>query len=267
MLNSIGLANPGAEAVLREKLPWIRDHLSGLPVILSVAGNTPDQYRRTVEILERGEGFEGFELNLSCPNDAKHDGFPFALDPDAIQQVVGGVRAVTRRPLWVKLAPNAPVLETAIRAAESAGADGLTLVNTLPALSFDLSNGRAVLGAGPGGMSGPALLPVGVHAVWNASKVTRLPLIGVGGVASGEDACQYLLAGASLVQVGTASFWDPRAAGRVASELRRVEVARGLDSVSELIGAGRLDGDVDVPADAPKGGGEEPSTRLVHDRG
>jgi len=256
MMNSIGLANPGAHAVLKEKLPWIRDHLSGLPVFVSVAGNRADHYLETVEILEAGEGFVGFELNLSCPNDTKLDGFPFALDPDAIHHVVERVRKATPRPLLVKLAPNAPVLEPAIRAAESAGADGLTLVNTLPGLIFDPETHRSVLGAGPGGMSGPALLPVGVHAVWSAFQRTRLPLVGAGGVASGEDALQYLLAGASLVQVGTASFWDPRAAARVAGELGRYGAARGIQSAEELVGAGR----VDRPHDPSPGKGVGPPT-------
>jgi dihydroorotate dehydrogenase (NAD+) catalytic subunit len=242
MLNSVGLANPGAHAALREKLPWMRDHLEGLQVFVSVAGNSPDEYLRTVEILERGDGFLGFELNLSCPNDTKQGAFPFALDPDAIHQVVEKVRAATGRVLLVKLAPNAPVLEPAIRAAESTGADGLTLVNTLPGLAFDPETRRPLLGAGPGGMSGPALLPVGVHAVWSASRLTRLPLLGAGGVARGADAVQYLLAGATLVQVGTASFWDPRAAGRVAKELRTFGSTKGLRSVEDLVGAGIVEG-------------------------
>lgn len=267
MLNSVGLTNPGALAVLREKLPWIRDHLAELPVFLSVAGNTLDQYVRTVEILEGGTGFVGFELNLSCPNDAKQGAFPFALDPDAVQQVVGRARSVTPRPLLVKLAPNAPVLEPVIQAAESEGADGLTLVNTLPALAFDPETRRPVLGAGPGGMSGPALLPIGVHAVWSASRLTRLPLVGVGGVASGEDALQYLLAGASLVQVGTASFWDPRAAGRVAEELRRYGVSHGIRSVAELVGAGEVGSE---PTPSSRTGDEGPGAsleRVGHGRG
>jgi len=235
MVNSIGLANPGASRVLREKLPWIRDHLAGTQVFVSVAGHTPEEYFRVVEILESGPGFLGFELNLSCPNDSRRGGLPFALDPEAVAQVVGGVRGRTDRPLLVKLAPNTPDLGPVVRAAESQGADGLTLVNTLPGLILDPESRRPVLGAGPGGVSGPALRAVGVHAVWTAAKLTRLPLVGVGGVATGTDAVQYLLAGASLVQVGTASFWDPRSAGRVVEGLRRFGQGRRIASVVELV--------------------------------
>jgi dihydroorotate dehydrogenase (NAD+) catalytic subunit len=237
MVNSVGLANPGAEAVLREKLPWIRDHLNGTRVFVSVAGHTPREFYRVVEILERGEGFLGFELNLSCPNDARRSGLPFSLDAEALAEVVEGVRGLTSRPLLVKLAPNVADLAPIVRAAEEAGADGLTLVNTLPGLVLDPRTRRPLLGAGPGGVSGPALRAVGVHAVWEARRATRLPLVGVGGIGEGDDALQYLLAGASLVQVGTASFWDPRSAQRVAKQLERFGREQGVERVTALVGA------------------------------
>ncbi|MEX0856078.1 MAG: dihydroorotate dehydrogenase [Gemmatimonadota bacterium] len=252
MINSVGLANPGARAVLAEKLPWIRDHLADVPVFVSVAGHTPEEFWEVVEILEGGAGFAGFEINLSCPNDTRRDGFPFALDPEAVDKVLRGVRERTARPVLAKLAAHAPVLGPVIRSAESAGANGLTLVNTLPGLAFDLETRSPVLGAGPGGVSGPGLLPVGVHTTWSAARLTSLPLLGVGGISRGEDACQYLLAGASLVQVGTASFWDPRAGGRVASELHRIGRSSGIQSVTEWIGGG-LPPVADPPADAQGG--------------
>lgn len=240
MLNSVGLANPGAHAVLGEKLPWLRDHLDGTVVFVSVAGHSAEEYLQVVEILDDGPGFAGFELNLSCPNDTRRSGLPFALDPEALVRVVSGVRARTRRPLLVKLAPNTPELEPVVIAAEEAGADGLTLVNTLPGLVLDPNRGTPLVGAGSGGVSGPALRAAGVHAVQSAARYTELPLVGVGGIGGGYDALQYLRAGASLVQVGTASFWDPRTAERVVRELRRFGRSRGIGGVSELVGSRRL---------------------------
>ncbi len=240
MLNSIGLANPGARKVREEKLPWLRDHLPGVQVLVSVAGHTPEEYLNIVEILDDADGFLGFELNLSCPNDTRRGGLPFALDPEALAPVVEGVRARTERPILVKLAPNAPDLTPIVRAAEEAGADGLTLVNTLPGLVLNPRTRRPTLGAGAGGMSGPALRAVGVHAVWRARQATALPIIGVGGIRKGEDAIQYFLAGASLVQVGTASFWDPRSAPRVDREIRRFARRTGVKALSEWVGAARM---------------------------
>jgi dihydroorotate dehydrogenase (NAD+) catalytic subunit len=246
MMNSVGLANPGADAVLAEKLPWIRDNLSELHVFVSVAGHSPEEYFRIVEILDRGPGFLGFEINLSCPNDTRRSGLPFALDPEALGTVLRGVRERTDRPILAKLAPHTPDLTPVVAAAEAAGANGLTLVNTLPGLRFDTGTGAPVLGAGPGGVSGPALLPVGVHAVWRASQATGLPLVGVGGIACPDDALQYFLAGASLVQIGTASFWDPRAAVRVAEQMHQIGRRRGAVRMADLVGAGRV-------ASAPRG--------------
>jgi dihydroorotate dehydrogenase (NAD+) catalytic subunit len=236
MINSVGLANPGAEAVRAHKLPWIRDHLKGTPVFVSVAGHAVREYLEVVQILEGAEGFLGFELNLSCPNDTQRGSLPFALDPQALSEVVSGVRRLTDRPLLVKLAPNTPDLAPVIRAAEEAGANGLTLVNTLPGLVLDPRTRRAAVGAGAGGVSGPALRAIGVHAVWRARQNTTLPLVGVGGIATAEDAVQYLLAGASLLQMGTASFWDPRSAERVTKSLRQFGRDERIPHLRELVG-------------------------------
>jgi dihydroorotate dehydrogenase (NAD+) catalytic subunit len=240
MVNSVGLANPGVEAVRREKLPWIRDHLRETRVFLSVAGHAPGEYAQVVGRLDDADGFVGYELNLSCPNDARRGGLPFALDPEALAAVVADVRRITRRPLLVKLAPNTPDLAPVVQAAEESGADGLTLVNTLPGLVLDPRTRKAALGAGAGGMSGPALRAVGVHATWRASRLTALPLVGVGGVTSAEDAVQYFLAGASLVQIGTASFWDPRSAERVASQVRRFAREVGVGSMEAWVGTAQV---------------------------
>lgn len=226
MLNSVGLTNPGAEGVRDRDLPWLREHLSRPWVFVSVAGHTPGEYARIVETLDGAEGFLGYEVNLSCPNDNRVEGRPFALDPEAVRDVMNRIRERTDRPVLAKLAPNDPGLSDTVRVAEEAGADGVTLVNTLPGLVLDPGSGQPRLGAGGGGMSGPALRPVGVRAVAEATGVTSLPILGVGGIASVSDALEYLGAGASLVQVGTASFADPRAAVRIVASLEK-RVARG----------------------------------------
>ena len=237
MLNSVGLANPGLERVCSEKLPWMREHLSGMQVLVSVAGHVPDQYWRIVEGLESVGGFLGYELNLSCPNDTRLGGLPFALDPEALRGVVEGARRLTDRPLLVKLAPNVPDIGPVAEAAEGAGADGLTLVNTMPGLIIDVESRRAALGAGSGGLSGPALRAVGVHAVHRARSCTSVPLLGVGGVTEAGDALQYLLAGASLVQIGTATFADPRSAQRVVKGIARYGAKMGVADIQDQIGA------------------------------
>jgi dihydroorotate dehydrogenase (NAD+) catalytic subunit len=220
MLNSIGLANPGAHAVVRDKLPWLARNLSRCRVLVSVAGHRVEEYQEVVEILDQGEGFVGFELNLSCPNDTERGSLPFALDPEALARVLEACRARTQRPLVVKLAPNDPSLPATAHRAQEAGADGITLVNTLPGRILH-RDGQPVLGARQGGVSGPALRPVGLQAVAAVREVVGIPLIGVGGILTAQHAREYLHAGASLVQMGTASFAAPRQPVRVARELQR----------------------------------------------
>ena len=238
MVNSVGLANPGVERVKAEKLPWLASRLRRAQVFVSVAGHAVDDYCEIVEHLEPETGFLGFELNLSCPN-IPLNGVPFALDTEMLAAVVARVRGVTARPLLVKLAPNSPDIGAAAEAAEAAGGDGVTLVNTMPGMVIDPETRRPRLGAGCGGLSGPALLAVGVHAVWQARRRVRAPLVGVGGVRGHRDCIQYLLAGASLVQVGTATFADPRAAERIVRGLRVYGRRRGIGAVAELVGAVR----------------------------
>ena len=237
MLNSVGLANPGLERVCSEKLPWMREHLASIQVLVSVAGHTTEEYWRIVEGLESVGGFLGYELNLSCPNDTRLGGLPFALDPEALRGVVEGARKLTDRPLLVKLAPNVPDIGPVAEAAEDAGADGITLVNTMPGLVIDVASRAAALGAGSGGLYGPALRAVGVHAVHRARACTSIPLLGVGGITDADDAIQYLLAGASLVQIGTATFADPRAAQKVGKGIARYGEKMGVEKIQDLIGA------------------------------
>jgi dihydroorotate dehydrogenase (NAD+) catalytic subunit len=236
MINSIGLANPGLDKVRAEKLPWIRANLRRAKVFVSVAGRSAKDYWTVIEGLDGEDGFVGFELNLSCPNDMRLER-PFALDPDAVAEVTAGAKKRTQRPVLIKLAPNDPDLASTVRRAESAGADGLTLVNTLPGMALDSGKKRPVLGAGQGGLSGPGLRGTGLLAVATARKSVSIPLVGVGGIGAANDALEYMLAGASLVQIGTASFADPRTAERVVSELGRWVAARKL-KVDDLIGAG-----------------------------
>lgn len=237
MLNSVGLANPGLERVCSEKLPWMTEHLSGIQVFVSVAGHIPDEYWRIIEGLESVGGFLGYELNLSCPNDTRLGGIPFALDPEALCGVVEGARKLTDRPLLVKLAPNVPDIGPVAEAAEDAGADGLTLVNTMPGLVIDVASRSAALGAGSGGLSGPALRAVAVHAVHRARTCTSTTLLGVGGITTAEDAIQYLLAGASLIQIGTATFADPRVAQTVVTGIAQYVEKTRVENVQDLIGA------------------------------
>lgn len=240
MLNSIGLANVGLERFRTEKLPWLRDHLHSARVLVNVAGATVDDYIAVVDGLEDEEGFVAYELNVSCPN-VKEGGAAFCARRELLEEVVGAVRGRTRRPLVVKLAPNLPDIGTTAAVAADAGADGLTLINTFPGLLFDLETRMPVLGAGAGGVSGPAVLPMGVHAVWQARQRVDLPIIGVGGIRAGADAVQYFLAGASLVEIGTATFADPRAPLRVLRELQTYGTRHGVHDLRELIGAGRMD--------------------------
>lgn len=237
MINSVGLANPGVDAVRDEKLPWIRERVRRAKVLVNVAGHTVGEFVEVIDALDGEEGFLGYELNVSCPNDRRVDGLPFGLDTEALARVVSAARETTDRPLVVKLAPNVPDMAATARAAAAAGADGLTLVNTMPGLLLDPETGRPRLGAGSGGVSGPALRPVGVHAVWRAREAVEIPLVGVGGIRTAGDALQYILAGASLVQVGTASFADPRTAHRVVNGLAEHGRRRGVARVADLVGA------------------------------
>ncbi|MCI0436998.1 MAG: dihydroorotate dehydrogenase [Gemmatimonadetes bacterium] len=241
MLNSIGLANAGLAEVSAEKLPWLAGRLRTARVIVNVAGATTAEFETIVGTLDAADGFSAFELNVSCPN-VERGGAIFGTREDLLAEVVRRCRAATRRPLIVKLAPNVPDIGHMAHVAESEGADGITLINTFPGLLFDVDSRRPVLGAGTGGVSGPAILPMGVHAVAQARSRVTVPILGVGGIRTGRDAVQYLLAGASLVQVGTASFADPGAAARVLSGLTRYGDARSMADVRDLVGAGRLGG-------------------------
>jgi dihydroorotate dehydrogenase (NAD+) catalytic subunit len=233
MINSVGLQNIGARAFVREKLPELRS--LGTPVFANVFGYSVEDYAEVVRILENAEGLAGYELNVSCPN-TKHGGIFFSSDPLLLAEVVAAVRAKIQRPLIVKLSPNVARIEPLAKAAADAGADAISLVNTFVALTIDPHTRRPRLGAGFGGLSGPAIKPIALRIVYEAAQAVKIPIIGLGGIATGSDAAEFLIAGASAVEVGTASFWDPQAPLRVARELGRFLEQEGISRVTDLVG-------------------------------
>ena len=224
MINSVGLANPGLERVKSTYVPWLATHLTDTRKLVNVVGSAAEDYAQVVAELDAcahsvgDAAIDAFELNVSCPN-VKAGGMEFGADPESLRTVIQLARAATRRPLFVKLSPMLPDIARTAKIAVDAGADGLTLVNTVPGLAIDVERRRPILGFGSGGVSGPGLLPVGVLATWRASRAVNVPIIGIGGVSSGTDALQYMMAGASLVGVGTAAMRDPRAPKRIVKEL------------------------------------------------
>lgn len=236
MINAVGLANPGLEVARSNDIPWLAANVRKARVIVNVVGSAIEDFSTVVAGLDAADGIDAFELNVSCPN-VKAGGMEFGADSAALSALIARARSETRRPLFVKLSPTLPNVADAARVAADAGADGLTLINTIPGLVVDVSTRRPALGFGTGGISGPGLLPVGVLAMWKVSRAVRLPLMGVGGVVRGTDAIQYILAGATLVGVGTAALRDPRAPERIAGEIRDWCDSNGVSSVSQIIGS------------------------------
>jgi dihydroorotate dehydrogenase (NAD+) catalytic subunit len=236
MINAVGLANPGLASVMQEDLPWLSEHLRATRVIVNVIGNALEDFAEVVAALDTFDRVDAFELNVSCPN-VKAGGMEFGADRTTLTDLIARARARTSKPLFVKLSPVLPSIADTARVAVDAGADGLTLINTIPGLAIDIETRRPALGFGSGGISGPGLLPVGVLAVWKVSRAVKAPVIGVGGVTRGSDAIQYLMAGASLVGVGTAALRDPRTPDRILAEMKAWLRARGVRSVSEIIGS------------------------------
>jgi len=237
MINAVGLANPGMESVKREHLGYMADRHPGTRVLVNVIGFAIEEFAQVITHLDDLPGHDGYELNVSCPN-TKAGGLEFGADPAALRAVVSSARAVTRRPLFVKLSPALGAsLVPAAEQAMAAGADGLTLVNTMPGLVIDVARRRPRLGFGSGGVSGSALLPVGVLATWRVSRaLPSVPLCGLGGVSTAEDAVQYILAGATLVGVGTAALRDPRAPERIVRHLTRWCEQHGVSDIMSLRG-------------------------------
>lgn len=233
MINSIGLQNIGVRAFAKEKLPALAP--LNTAVIANVFGYETADYVEVVRVLEDHAVLAAYELNVSCPN-TKHGGIYFSSDPRLLAEVVGAVKAATKRPVIVKLSPNVAAIEPIARAAEEAGADAISLVNTFVALAIDARARRSRIGAGFGGLSGPAIKPIALRLVYQAAQAVRIPVIGLGGIATGEDAAEFLIAGASAVEVGTATFWDPRSPARIAHELGEFLKRERIAGVREIVG-------------------------------
>jgi dihydroorotate dehydrogenase (NAD+) catalytic subunit len=235
MINAVGLANPGLDAVRREHLPWLAAHMGRARVLVNVIGSTIEDFVAVATALDAEPGVSAFELNVSCPN-VRCGGTEFGADRTVLADLVGRVRRATQRPLFVKLSPMLPDIAATARVAVDAGADGITVVNTLPGLLIDVERRRPVLGYGSGGVSGPAILPVGVLATWKVTRAVPVPVVGVGGIATAEDIVQYMLAGATLVGVGTAAMQDPRLPGRLVHALGAWCAEHGVQSLADVVG-------------------------------
>jgi dihydroorotate dehydrogenase (NAD+) catalytic subunit len=233
MINSVGLQNVGVRAFIAGKLPHLRRYST--PVIANVFGYAADDYLEVVRALNDAEGLAAYELNVSCPN-TDRGGLAFGVDESALADLTGRVKQIAKRPVIVKLSPNVTAIEPYARVAEQSGADAISLVNTFIATAIDARTRQPRIGAGHGGLSGPAIKPIALRMVEQAAHTVKIPVIGIGGIAKGEDAAEYLIAGASLVEVGTATFWDPGATVRIARELENLLPRLGAGKVSDLTG-------------------------------
>jgi len=233
MINSIGLQNIGVRAFVKEKLPALARLRTS--VFANVFGYQSGDYVEVVRVLNDHEGIAGYELNVSCPNTA-HGGIYFSSDCGLLSEVVAAVKQVAKRPVIVKLSPNVSAIEPLAKAAEASGADALSLVNTFVSLAIDARARRPRIGAGFGGLSGPAIKPIALRLVFQAARAVKIPVIGLGGIATGVDAAEFLIAGASAVQVGTATFWDPRSPERIARELGKFLKREKIARVGDLVG-------------------------------
>jgi len=232
MLNAVGLQNMGVRAFVAEKLPVLRKYDTA--VVANVFGYALEDYVEVLRVLEDAEGPAAYELNISCPN-VKKGGLQFGSDPGMAAEVVAAARKIAaKRPLWVKLSPLVTDIGVIGRAVEEAGADALTVANTYPAMAVDHRTGKSRLGNPTGGLSGPAIKPITLRLVWEAAKAVKIPVIGLGGIETVEDVLEYLSVGAVAVQVGTASFTDPRASEGLVRGLLRATFRHKVFTVSEL---------------------------------
>jgi dihydroorotate dehydrogenase (NAD+) catalytic subunit len=238
MLNAVGLQNVGVRAFVAEKLPALRKYSTA--VIANVFGYTVDEYVSVIRILEDAEGLVAYELNISCPNTA-HGGIQFGSEPQMVSEVVSAARQAARRPLWVKLSPNVTDIGAIARAAEGAGADALTVANTYQAMSIDVQTRKSRLGRVTGGLSGPAIKPITLRLVYEARRAVKIPIIGLGGIEKAEDVLEYIIAGASAVQVGTANFSRPSACSEILKQLEITCGDNNINSINKLIGSFQAD--------------------------
>jgi dihydroorotate dehydrogenase (NAD+) catalytic subunit len=234
MLNAIGLQNIGASAFLGEKLPKLQQ-MKNIVVIANVFGYTREDYERTIEILNEGEGIAAYELNVSCPNTTE-GGLQFGSDPRSLDEVVATAKHVSRRPLIVKLSPNVTSIAQMAHIAQEAGADAISLINTFVAMGIDADTRKPRIANVTAGLSGPAIKPIALRMVYDAAHAVNIPVIGMGGISTAADVVEFMLAGATAVQIGTASYWDPCATEKIVDELRRWCQDRGINRLSDLIG-------------------------------
>jgi len=233
LLNAIGLQGIGIRAFVEDVLPRLRRHDTAL--LVNVCGDSVEEYAEVSRICDSAPGIAGLEINISCPN-VKQGGMAFGGDPRMTHAVVAAVRGATRLPVIPKLSPNVGDITVFARAAEEAGADALSCINTLLGLAIDVETRKPRLGFGTGGLSGPAIRPIAVRMAWQAARAVRIPVIGIGGIASGQDALEFLIAGCRAVQIGTANFVEPAIYDRVLAELRAYLERHGKDDIAEIVG-------------------------------
>jgi dihydroorotate dehydrogenase (NAD+) catalytic subunit len=235
MLNAIGLQNVGARAFVEEKLPKLRQ-VPNIVVLANVFGYSREDFEATIEILNEADGIAAYELNVSCPNTA-HGGVQFGSDPRSLDEVVATAKRVSRRPLIVKLSPNVTSIAQMARVAQEAGADALSLINTFIAMAIDPETRKPRIANITAGLSGPAIKPIALRMVYDACKAVRIPVIGIGGISTAADVIEFMLAGATAVQIGTASYWDPCATEKLVAELARWCSDHGISRIAALTGA------------------------------
>jgi len=234
MLNSIGLANIGVHRFIAEKLPFLRT--VDTAVVANIAASSVEEYAAVLTLLEGEEGVDAYEINVSCPN-VKEGGLNFGTKAARVAEITGVLRRLTRKPLIIKLTPNVTHMSEFARAAQEAGADALSVINTLIGLAIDVRTRKPLLATTTGGLSGPAIKPVALAKVYEVSRAVSIPVIGIGGIMNATDALEFLIAGASLVQVGTANFIDPAAGMKIAAELNRYCDENGIADIGTLVGS------------------------------
>lgn len=232
MLNCIGLENPGVDVFIREILPRIVKY--NCPIIVNISGNTVEEYGKLAKLLDI-EGVAAIELNVSCPN-VKEGGLAFGVDPEHLSAVIKAAKSNTTKPVIVKLSPNVTDIVLMAKAAEKAGADGISLINTLLGMSIDINTARPVLGNITGGLSGPAVKPVALRMVWQVRRAVKLPIIGMGGIICADDAIEFLLAGADAVAIGTANFMAPDVTNKIYTGIKDYLEQKKLNSIKEIVG-------------------------------
>jgi dihydroorotate dehydrogenase (NAD+) catalytic subunit len=236
LINSIGLENPGVEGFISQEMPFLRE--AGVPVIVNISGNTPEEYAALAERLNDVPGVAALEVNISCPN-VKQGGMAFGASCEMASAVTGDVRKRTNLPIIVKLSPNVTDIASIAKSVEAEGADGVSLINTLLGMGIDIHKKKPYLNNTFGGLSGPAVKPVALRMVWQVAGAVQVPVIGMGGISTWQDAVEFFLAGASAVAIGTANFFNPMAVPQIIAGLEAYLEAQGMGNIGELIGAAR----------------------------